>query len=537
MKLILLIFSLGYTTLFSQETIDVRFNEANPIWVHTMVDTSFIPISNQEFFTKFSSLQPHLAQREKDYIYLMATCFEKQSLDDFGFVLDKIDIRTGNKIWSHYNTPYNQGQKDIYHNLYFIDENIEMVGAVEDSEEKYYCSHKIIDTKTGGLLKYNRSPKLLPEFYTRYFAGHVISSDSLLLNAFTIGDDIGSLENPKYTYGINIELYDKNMLNLNETRNLFDFDTLGPFSVDQPNYTLRLNRTTLISLAYKDRYESWDNLGTKMMWTDISNPFSIKTIRIRDFKDIVPATKQSFTLQRFNAINNTIHLSHNYPNFDIQKNTCYILWLDSVGEIKSFITIPKYGEHIYQFADMFYANDKFAYLFAFPSVTKKQGFDIIRIDSGKDSINFVSSLTVKNEGEEFGTLIHSLYEDGYLIFGGLVKKVGQESKSSTKFFCFKAADLGIDFDPVATSEFESKEEFSIFPNPTSNTLFLKLTNLPRNSRIAIYNQIGKLVFTENLDQVFNYIDISSLNKGVYYINLTDVKGEKIGKTEKIVKVE
>jgi hypothetical protein len=540
MRLILTLFLLSCTNLNSQETIDVKFNEANPIWVHTMVDTTFIPIANQAFFTKFSSISPHLAQREKDFIYPMAICKEKQSLDDYGFILDKIDIRTGNKIWTHYNTPYNQGQKDVYHNLNFFGDNIEMVGAVENFDRKNYCSHKMIDTKTGQLIKFTNSSKSLPEFYTRYFTGYVISSDSLLLNSFTVGDDIGSLDKPKYNYGINVELYDKNMLNLIETRNLFDFDTLGPFSIDQPNYTLKLNQNTLVSLAYRDRYESWSNRGTKIMWTDISDPFKIKTRQIKDYTGIIPGTKESFLLQRFNAINNTIHISHNYPNFDIQKNTCYILWLDSIGEIKTFIPIPKYNDHLYLLTDMIYANDDFAYLYASPSIKDKYGFDIIRINHGIDTIQYISSLTSLVEGESFAKNfnIHTLYDDGFLILGGYATKEGQESKTALKIYCFRALDLGIDFKPVSTNEIiKENHKFSIFPNPTSNSLYLKLSDLTSNSRMRIYDLNGKQVFEESLPQIFNQIEISSLTKGVYFVRVTNDKGEVIGKTEKIVKVE
>lgn len=539
MKFINLFLLIIPNLLLSQETIDTKFNEATPLWVHTMVDTTFIPVAGQPYFTKYSSISPHIAQRDGDFIYTMGVCLEKQSLDDYGFVLDKIDIKTGHKIWSHFNTPYNNGKKDIYHNLYFTDSKIEMVGAVEDSA-LYYTSYKQIDKETGVQQKYFQSGTKLPGFYTRYFTGHVLVSDSLMINVYTVGDDKGTPENPKYIYGQNIELYNNDMTLINSTSNLFDFDTLGLFSIDQPNYTLRLNQNMLISLAYKDRYESWNNLGTKIMWTDISNPSEIKIKQIKDYTDIIPGSKESFYLQRFNAINNTIQLSHYYPNFDIQKNTCYILWLDSIGEIKTFIPIPKYKDHMYLLTDMIYANKYFAYLYAFPSVKNKYGFDIIRIEHGIDTIQYISSLTSLVEGESFAKNfnIHTLYDDGYLILGGYATKEGQGTKTALKIYCFRASDLGIDFKPVATKDIiKAVDGFSIFPNPVSNTLFLKLVNISTNSIVHIYDLNGKLVLKDNLSQVFNPIDVSSLIKGVYLVNITNAQGEKIGKTEKLVIVK
>ena len=321
-------------------------------------------------------------------------------------------------------------------------------------------------------------------------------------------------------------------------RNLFNFEDLGPFSIDQPNFTYRLNEKNLISLAYKDRYESFDNLGAKIMWTDISDPTNIKTKQIIDYTDIIPGTKEKFNLQRFGVLNNTIYLSHHYPNFDIQKNICYILWLDSIGGIKTFIPIPKYEDHIYQFAHMFYANDQFAYLFAIPSKTGKSGFDIIRIESGRDSIKFVSSITTKNNDEEFGTQINAMYDDGLLVFGGYTKKVGFGTRTAAKFYCFKALDLGINFESVSSSDLTfNKSVFKIFPNPTSNILYIKLEYNLKNLIAEIRDLNGKLVMKNNISEKYNLIDVSPLAKGVYLINVSNEKGEKIGNTEKLVKVE
>jgi hypothetical protein len=526
--------------LIGQETIAIKFNEAEPIWVHTMVDTTFVPVAGQEYFTKYSSLSPHSIHRDENDIYAMAVCLEKRSLDDYGFVLDKIDIKTGQKSWSHHNTPYNYGQKDIYHNLYFYNNKIEMVGAVQTEDFREYASYKIMDKQSGQLQKYVKSSKILPGIYTRYFTGYVLESDSILLNAYTLGSDDGTIENPAYKYGINAEVYDKNMLNMTNARNLFDFDTLGPFSIDQPNYTLRLNKNTLISLAYKDRYESWDNLGTKMMWTDISDPFHIKTKQIKDYTKIVPGTKENFRLQRFNAINNTIHLSHYYPNFDIRKNTCYILWLDSMGDIKTFIPIPKYGDHIYQFAEMIYANNNFAYLYAFPSVKNIYGFDIIRINHGIDTIQYIASLTSAVEGESFvkNFNIHTLFDDDYLIIGGYTAKEGQGTKTSLKIYCFRASDLGINFEPVSITDTEIiAQDYNVFPNPTHNTLYLKLATPDRNNSVDIYDLHGKCLLSQSLEDIYSSVDVSRLAKGIYLINVTNEKGEKIGKTLKLVKVE
>lgn len=539
MRIFIVLLCFNCACLYSQETIDVKFNEANPLWVHTMIDTTFLPVPGQAYFTKYSSLYPHIISRDASHMFILSPCQEKQTLNDRGFVLDKIDINTGTKIWSHYNTPYNNGDYDFYHEINLTKNgNIELFGVYVDTLFNTYPILKSLNLQDGKLLNKVISKDKLIDYSIRHYRPFKLNTDSAYLITYLHGGDVGTLNEPIYKYGLRTEYFDIDLVRQKEFWQFFNFDTLGPFSIDQGSLLHRLNGNTIVSLAYKDRYTSWDNLGTKLMWTDISNPNDIKIKQIKDYTDIVPGTKESFALHRFNTINNTIYLSHYYPNFDIQNNTCYILWLDSIGEIKTFIPIPKYNNHIYQFADMFYANNEFAYLFSFPSVTGKQGFDIIRIESGKDTIQFVSSITVKNEGEEFGTQVNALYDDGYLIFGGLAKKIGQGTKTSTKFYCFKASDLKIDFKPVATKDITKEGSgFRIFPNPTSNTLYLQLSHMEKNLKLNVYDINCQLVLIENLDQVINQIDISSLPKGVYLVNVSNSKGEKIGKTEKMVKVE
>ncbi len=539
MKYLLIIICLIKVNLaFCQETIDIIFNEAQPIWVHTLYDSTFVPVNGQPYFTKYTSLSPLNMVRDKNDLYIMASSLEKQSLNDHGFVLDKLDIKTGEKIWTHHNTSYVGGHRDLYHNYQVIDNKIEMVGAMQDIDQNFYSAHKIIDAHTGKLMKFTKSLNKLPDLYIRYFTGFVIKPDSILLQAYTLGNEIGTIENPIYNYGINAEVYNNEMIQMGSFRNLFDFEELGPFSIDQPNYTFKLNDNNLISLAYKDRYESWDNLGTKIMWTDISDVNNIKTKQIKDYSEIIPGTKESFKLQGFNINYNSIHLSHYYPNFDIQKNTCYILWLDSLGNIKSYLPIAKTENHIYHFANMVYSNNDFAYFFMYPSKTGKNGFDICRIEERKDSLQFVSSVTNDDLSTEFGSQIFGLYEDDILIFGGLVKKQGHQTKSQNRYFCFRASDLGINFKPVSTKNIEKSTNLvKFFPNPVANTLFIKVEDQTKNSSVEIFDLYGKLTLRHILSETYNLIDVSNLTKGVYLVNVINEKGEKIGKTEKMVKVE
>jgi|AntAceMinimDraft_17_1070374.scaffolds.fasta_scaffold00594_15 hypothetical protein len=65
--------------------------------------------------------------------------------------------------------------------------------------------------------------------------------------------------------------------------------------------------------------------------------------------------------------------------------------------------------------------------------------------------------------------------------------------------------------------------FTIYPNPAQNYLFVKSTNSNNKEvKIFIYNILGNLVLKKTLLGIFNNpykIDLSYLNKGVYFIKV------------------
>lgn len=528
------------------ETINFEFSEVKPIWTHTIVDSTFEEIIGQDYWTKYSSLTVGNLYRNDDYLLILSNSKEAGALlDDYGFILDKIDIETGELAWKHHNTMYVGGNQDFYHNINIREDgNIELVGVERHGPNQGLLNwslgafnsnsiRKIIDINDGELIETYHAQDSIYEIYLqcRHNRLFPLVEDSLYINAIMIGGYEGEVSDPQYYYGTIFQLMDREMEKIIETDQRFDFDTLGPFSIDQPSFLNRLNENTIVSIAFKDRYDSWENKGLKIMWNDISDPYNITTTRIIDYKDIVSNSKESFLNLRFKTLNNTIFLGHRYPNFDIQDNCAYILWLDAYGEIKSFVDLPYYGEHLYQITDMIYANNDYAYLLAYPSSTGRLGFDLIKIEDGVDTIEFVSSITAKNEGEEFGTQVNAVYEDGYVIFGGLVKREGQGTKTSNKYFCFRAEDLGLAFDPVSTIQLDLNEKkYRVYPNPTTGTFIIKEDI--ENEEIRLFDISGKSIKIDKSNS--NTYDISELPSGTYFLQ---IKTDKIIENHKIVKVE
>ena len=70
--------------------------------------------------------------------------------------------------------------------------------------------------------------------------------------------------------------------------------------------------------------------------------------------------------------------------------------------------------------------------------------------------------------------------------------------------------------------------FSVYPNPVVNTLNIQTANAVQN--VTVYDVLGKVVMNVNPGVVSPSLDMSSLNAGVYLVNVT------INGTSKSVKV-
>ena len=77
---------------------------------------------------------------------------------------------------------------------------------------------------------------------------------------------------------------------------------------------------------------------------------------------------------------------------------------------------------------------------------------------------------------------------------------------------------------------EETSPYKVYPNPTNKTLTLYGDNI---SRIEILNALGQKVSEIECCEDEITIDISSQPNGIYFLNITDKKGEKI--TKKVVK--
>jgi len=75
------------------------------------------------------------------------------------------------------------------------------------------------------------------------------------------------------------------------------------------------------------------------------------------------------------------------------------------------------------------------------------------------------------------------------------------------------------FDTTGIVVLDLNNSFSIFPNPASNSLTIKLTNVPGITAVKLYDVLGAEVYTDRLTSRISDIDVSVLPKCMYFIKL------------------
>ncbi len=104
------------------------------------------------------------------------------------------------------------------------------------------------------------------------------------------------------------------------------------------------------------------------------------------------------------------------------------------------------------------------------------------------------------------------------------------TNANYSFTATKNRSLVANFSPVTSMPEVQVNSCRVFPNPASDYLNVINNGNIEIQEIAIYNTLGKKTLST---QATNQINISGLKKGMYYVVLTDTKGNKA--TYKLIK--
>lgn len=127
--------------------------------------------------------------------------------------------------------------------------------------------------------------------------------------------------------------------------------------------------------------------------------------------------------------------------------------------------------------------------------------------NGSDWVPLGTAINGDNQDDLFG-LSATISNDGLTILVGAPQ---QDFEGYVKPYSLNSQ--------LSIEEFD-KNKFVIFPNPASNTITISIDNDNKLKTIKIYNGLGQLILsTKDLT-----IDVSSLAKGIYYLDAQTVYG-------------
>jgi hypothetical protein len=87
-------------------------------------------------------------------------------------------------------------------------------------------------------------------------------------------------------------------------------------------------------------------------------------------------------------------------------------------------------------------------------------------------------------------------------------------------------EMGIVISGVSSIDEPEKLQFSIFPNPARDHIIVNGDfGYPARSEIDISDILGKMIIKEKVDYFPEKIDVSNLQKGVYFLTVRTDKGK------------
>lgn len=511
------------------DPIIIEFVEAQPIWEITIADTNFYEASFQPDINKYTVVSPYKAFRFGNDLLISSFCINHKG-EWYGYILEKLDIKTGTLKWQNYNTFYNNGIQDFYKNLYLRpDGNLEMIGIKHqgpylDTLFAYWNNgggysnyvRKVFSYETGELLETLSSQDsitgIVPNFLTFYPIKFDSSYLALRQNLKEYGDSL--------VYGYHFFELDSNH-NLRDPLPLTSilYETDGPidyFTFGQPQFVQKLDDTTLVCLMFKDRRPT-EQTEAQLIWISIKDIHNIRVIRRLNIEHLIPAKQASYLWFIFKVVNNIIYISQPYYNDSLKMSTTFLTRINHDGEIINYFPHVRVDNQVYEYLSLVYASEEYDYFTGFDSRTGRKGFDILKLDHNTGYFTFISSLTSAHNDEEFTRQmeVSDLYEDGLFIVGAYTKKVGPVQNSAVKYYAFNGKDLGMDL--ISSSKnIVPDETFKVFPNPSFGEVNFVFDD-HFTGKITIVDLMGREI--ENLNIVESLtctIELNGMPPGIYY---------------------
>lgn len=142
------------------------------------------------------------------------------------------------------------------------------------------------------------------------------------------------------------------------------------------------------------------------------------------------------------------------------------------------------------------------------------------IENATISLNNEEKITDAYGNAKFFDIKANQNYEYQVLHNNYLKKEGvlKVTKDTTLYLRLQLSDFTL----------QSKEEITLYPNPTSDVLFIDFKEL-KDCKVIVYSQIGILLQSQSASNKIERIDLSKYPKGIYLIKITHQKFIKIYK--------
>lgn len=166
------------------------------------------------------------------------------------------------------------------------------------------------------------------------------------------------------------------------------------------------------------------------------------------------------------------------------------------------------------------------YTYSPQTITINAGDTVVfEISSGHDVVEVSQQTWNSNGNTQLSGGFSLPYGGGTLLTANLTAGTHYYVCTPHAYMGMKASIIVQNITPVINNKVFS--EFSVYPNPVTDVVNIRITGDKKGEVFSIVNLAGKQVLTGKLEDEINSFDLSGLNSGLYFVQLGTVKRQTL----------
>jgi len=530
-------------------------NNLRPEWFNFPIDSFFYPTSD-ELSTPYNSRVIRSIKSAGGYIYILEVTQDiRPGIDPDGFILRKLEKKTGKQIWAHHNTLYsgNTEHESFHPESILSMENDEII--IQGLRQVPYFDNDFPYWYLGAL-------NATPVVYTIHKKTGELISKQVSDNTSNVGFKLN------YTYGFQSlvkhgEAYHYlysgrhnkaeglRVLALDNNLEFVDTSVYDKIEIEgpeiefenqvMPSWMNRLgnNRFAVNYIYVKD----WGNIFgddhlIQLAIIDLSDPETPEVLRRINLNEYFI---NDYHLNRFRRDEVNGHYLIQKESYDGVLDQRWLLWLNEDGDKMAYL--PKIST-----PDRYYYR---GFLPVYADAERVIGYaprgnfhtiDILSFEVGDSVFTELYTLELEDDTYSLVPFVGKIVDDQLILAGWLNTFDGPLSGEFelARFGCNLALDLdkiGIDLSVSTNNILKEKPPPTIYPNPSDGLYFIKGFETFDFEYCTITDVKGSVVSKIlRKDIQGSRIDLRDVSKGSYVINYYDKNRRKVYNSSSIVKL-